>query len=249
MDKKHYTVDDLTFMISTMNKQNLQFLDDIFMNIEWKSVKVIVVNQTNLSPIICQIPPNIKVINTTKFGLSRSRNQAKSLLKSKLGVIVDDDQQIKLDYIQNIISAYNKYNFDLITFKIWSYTDSFKKYPNNSHVHGIFSILRVSSIEITAKKEVFDSTDFDENYGLGSKYPTGEEIIYLNDLLPKFKLGFVPKFISSHPKITSAHELNKKMLIAKLNMFQRIFGYLSGVLIFVAFISKQALKYLWRKKF
>lgn len=236
-----YTQDDLTFIISTMNKSDEGFLNYIFVDIPWDTLNIIVVNQTNKNEI--HRKNKISWINDKAIGLSKSRNLGKKYLNTKIGVIVDDDQIIKSKHILNILYGYNNLNPDFITFKIWSFTNDFKKYKSQIFKHNKYSILNVSSIEITAKKEVLKQINFDQNFGLGSKFKTGEEIIFLKDCIDyNFNGYFFPKHICEHPKETSSSIFTNKMKLYKLKMFERIYGIRLGRLMFFFFFIKQFIK-------
>jgi hypothetical protein len=72
---------------------------------------------------------------------------------------------------------------------------------------------------------------FDLTFGLGAKYPTGEEIIFLIDAYRAgLDIRFMPVPIVIHPKESSGSNLykNDPLIKAKGAMFARIFGHLAA---------------------
>ena len=89
--------------------------------------------------------------------------------------------------------------------------------------------MNVSSIEITFKLKSIQNANikFDEEFGLGTEMPTGEESIFLVDAYKKkfLKILYVPIPIVIHPLESSGTEWNnEKMIKGKGAMFGRMFG-------------------------
>lgn len=191
--------------------------------------------------IINQVTKDIKpvknehTINMYSSGLSLSRNKALDSASTNICLVSDDD----LTYIPNISQViqevFNKYpNVDIITFKI-SKSDGvdYKEYPNEPFYHNMRTLMKVSSVEIALRRDIIrDNLKFDEDFGLGARYPTGEEIIFLTDALKQGKsILFYPLNIATHPDVSSGSNYNVENLAkAKGAMLYRVFSSKSYLL-------------------
>ncbi|MGP5551145.1 glycosyltransferase family 2 protein [Psychrobacter namhaensis] len=191
--------------------------------------------------IINQITKDIRpvedkhTINMYTSGLSVSRNEALSNASSDICLISDDDLTYIPNIHQSIQQVFNLYpDADIITFKISrSEGEDYKKYPNKPFYHNMRTLMKVSSVEIAIRRNVIeDKLRFDEDFGLGAKYPTGEEIIFLTDALKQGKsILFYPLTIANHPDISSGSNYSIGNLAkAKGAMLYRVFSSKSYLL-------------------
>ena len=74
----------LEILISTKQRDNLDFLCNIFLNNNSHSNSVLIINQTDNIHFSCPTTDNIKLININEIGLSKSRNLA---IESRTAVI------------------------------------------------------------------------------------------------------------------------------------------------------------------
>lgn len=238
----------LQCLISTTYKRYLSAIslaEDIFQNCGVTSV------------ICCQVfdaPNNIRPesfsteaysihFSETK-GLSISRNILLSLSQGDFSWILDDDVSPCFTGIKNLIS-FLEANSDIAALSC-KFTDiegvTRKNYKNHNFEHGIFSIMKVSSIELILNRRFLGESAiaFDENFGLGAKYPSGEENILLSDILRKGGLiKFFPEVICFHPVVTSASvKFDQKSWNARGALMRRVFGAF-GILFFVPFFLKR----------
>ncbi|MGI9533099.1 hypothetical protein, partial [Lutimonas sp.] len=105
------------------------------------------------------------------------------------------------------------------------------------------AIMKVSSVEIAFRSDSIlkNNLKFDEKFGLGSTFPTGEEAIFLSDALKKgLKIKYVPIPIVQHPKESSGYNYtnNYSLIMGKGAMLCRIFGWKAYV-ISIAFALKK----------
>lgn len=180
-------------------------------------------------------------------GLSRSRNSAIELCDSEIVLISDDDVQF-IENIEEIVAKAFMENpdADIITFQVLTPDGKlFKNYSHHKYWHNIRTLMKVSSIEIAfkAKKIKNLGIKFDENFGLGSIFQTGEEFIFLTDALKKgLKILYLPIPIVIHPKESSGGRFNDENLIkAKGAMFYRVFGFWSYLISLLFAIKKHKL--------
>lgn len=189
------------------------------------------------------IRSNITVIQKYEKGLSKSRNCALNYVQDGICMITDDDVEFPIGFEQHIFEAYNSNpHADIITFQaITPEGDYFKTYSSFSYSHTQRSVAKVSSIEITFLKKSSDRMNltFDERFGLGTKYSTSEEYIFLTDALKKrLKAIYVPHPIAIHPLESSGKQFNERQLNAKGAVIRRVYGSFAP-LINVAFILKK----------
>ncbi|RKR08681.1 glycosyl transferase family 2 [Flavobacterium sp. 81] len=209
-----YKETDVEILISTMNKNSLDFLIPMFPFSHFSHFSILIVNQTNNDQLLVSDYPNVRVFNSFETGLSKSRNLALKNATGKILLIADDDVVYQEDFLSKIITSHNDYkNAAAITFSAIQKDDSFlKKYPLVPKTKlNSFDIFNTSSIEITLKKDKIEhlEIEFDENFGLRSAFEMGEEVIFLFDLKnKKEQLVFIPEVIVSHDsKTTSKKEV------------------------------------------
>jgi len=204
-------------------------------------MKYTVVNQCtscNTDPFLKH--PELNIFSFSEKGLSKSRNRNLSLLTEKIGLITDQDVRFKKGFQDTIIVAFEKFpEADIIVFQIEDeHAMPFKNYRNNAFWMNQRDVMKVSSIEIAFKSSSIAEHDltFDENFGLGANYATGEEAIFLTDALKKgLKIKYMPLPIVIHDRGSSGYQFtqNKPLIRAKGAMFYRMFkqkAYLISIL-------------------
>lgn len=132
-------------------------------------------------------------ISTKERGLSNSRNMAMELASSDICLLCDDDESLYKGYQDLILNAYEQLpEADIIAFK-FNYPQ--KKYGNSVKKIGYLDVPKISSVELTFKREkIYHSgIRFNTDFGSGSIYSAGEENLFLFDSLRKgLKIYFVP---------------------------------------------------------
>ena len=172
-----------------------------------------------------------EVYSYAERGLSRSRNHALEHAKGEICLLSDDDLEYKKNIKSIILEAFESNpDADIITFQIETPEGKpFNNYSEKQLVHNKRSIMRTASVEIAFKSRSIEKADlkFDENFGLGAEFPTGEENIFLSDALDKgLNVLYMPKPIVIHPAESSGQDYNDPVLVqAKGAMFDRIFGW------------------------
>ncbi|MBN3518680.1 hypothetical protein JYB62_01595 [Algoriphagus lutimaris] len=167
--------------------------------------------------------------------------------KADLVLIADDDVDFCEKFDVKIKKAFQEFpDADIITFKILTPTgENYKNYPESSYRHTRKSIFTVSSVEIVFKLESLKKAGikFDERFGLGASYPSGEETIFLNDAMNKgLNIYFVPEYIVVHPLESSGKILDTKYYKSKGALIKRLYGYSFNLVLGIAFLIKQYLK-------
>ena len=200
---------DLEILVSTMNRNTLDFLIPMFPFCHFSDFSILIVNQTQGNNLLVSDFPSIRVINSFEKGLSRSRNLALKNAIGKIVLIADDDVVYKKDFDETIVRAHHRLGEKaVISFCIEKPNGLlFKKYLVSTKTNlSLMELFNVLSIEISINKLVFDALQvkFDENFGLGSTFEMGEEAIFLSDLKEQNQqIGFVPSVIATHSEISS----------------------------------------------
>ncbi len=187
----------------------------------------------------------IQIYSFSEKGLSKSRNRNLQYLTEKIGLITDQDIRFKTDFQNIILSAFEaSHESDIIVFQMEDeHGKPMKNYKKNSFWMNQRDIMKVSSVEIAIKSKsiIQNKLMFDENFGLGSVFPTGEEAIFLSDALKKgLKVKYFPCPIVIHPKESSGYSYahNHSLIQAKGAMLYRIFGPKAYVISVVFAIKK-----------
>lgn len=219
-------------LMSTINMKSLADLPIGLHELRKYNVKCTVINQLPGSKFnYFSNQNNLQIYSFSETGISKSRNRNLLKLNEKIGLITDQDIRFKNGFQDIIIEAFEQTpKADIITFQIEDEKGRpFKKYKNKPFWMNQRDIMKVSSVEIAFRTSsiIENNIKFDEDFGLGSMYPTGEEAIFLSDALHKgLKIKYIPKPIVIHPKGSSGHlfKNNEKLIAAKGAMLYRIFG-------------------------
>jgi glycosyltransferase involved in cell wall biosynthesis len=209
-----YKNQDLEILVSTMNRNSLDFLIPMFPFCHFSEFKILIINQTQENNLLDSPFPTVRVINSLEKGLSRSRNLALKNAKGKIVLIADDDEVFKKGFDTTIIQTYNQYKDKVvISFCIENPNGLlFKKYLSNAKMNlSLIELFNVLSIEISLNKSILDKLGvlFDESFGLGSKFEMGEEAVFLSDIKYKMdQIAFFPSIIATHPELSSNEKLD-----------------------------------------
>lgn len=177
-------------------------------------------------------------------GLSKSRNVGLKSVSSKYAYIMDDDVKFDLKEIAHLIDWMEMNQVDVATGQ-FVFEDGLlsRNYNKNPFKHTIFSAANVSSIEICVNVESLRQKGilFDENFGLGTALPSGEEFIFITDCIESgLNVWFYPITTGVHPNITSGQDFftSANKILAKREMFKRVFGWKAFIFIFAFWLKK-----------
>lgn len=161
----------------------------------------------------CDIPESLKarhdfkIYKTDSKGLSKNRNFILSKATAPLLLVSDDDADYYENCLREVIHSFEKNpDLGLITFKYDSYPQQ-KNYPEKS-----FSLSNppkgyyISSLDIAFRRELIQGRIFfNENFGVGATFISGEEEIFCHDCLKSgIKGAFVPVSICRHDASTTS---------------------------------------------
>lgn len=221
---------NLEILLSTMNRNSLDFLAHLFPNKNYQDYNLLIINQTTKDCLLTSNFKNIRVINSFKKGLSNSRNLA---LKNAIGdicLIADDDVIYNVNFDKIILNSFIvNNNSDVITFKMKDLIGKdFKKYTI-SKWHNESSIKQVNSVVIAFKLNniKYKNITFNPFFGLGSMFKTGEEYVFLRDCLKAgLKLWFESAYILSHKINSSGKDSGSDRLVfARSALFYKYHGF------------------------
>ena len=238
----------LEILISTMNRSDFSFLKSMFINIHYDKFEILVINQTSKDKLLKSDKDKIRVINSFEYGLTKSRNLAIQHAVGDICLIADDDVQYIKGFDDIVKQAFvNNPNSSIINFKIKTFCgNSYKAYPENSKVLKTKKIIRpTSSVEMAFKRNdiLKNNILFNNNFGLGSSFPSGEEYLFLKLALDKkLIINFENEFIVKHPLKRSTSNMGNddfvKTQAALYYMQYRKFSYLF-LLKFIFFLLRK----------
>lgn len=234
-----YRIDELKRLIRSLEKQ------------EKESFQLIVVSQDNhksVSEILEKSKINKKHVKINKKGLSIARNEGLKYVNSNIVTFGDDDCWYPENIFKDIEKIILDEGIEIGCFNILDpiINKSYKNYKKEKKERiKELEIFKVSSIEIfiNLNKVSKNSVKFDQEFGIGAKYKTGEENILLNELFKEgYKLSYIPKIVVYHPKKQSTNSLTEKLSFCKGAAFKRMFPNFKGLLYINLLIIKHRKK-------
>jgi glycosyltransferase involved in cell wall biosynthesis len=248
MNKTEASSLQLEILVSTVNRNSLDFLYKMFQNNTISDYQILVVNQTTHICTLKSENQNIRVINSYEKGLSKSRNLAIENAIGDICLLADDDVIYLKDLKKLILKSYVTHpNVDLITFKtLTTENKPYSLYPKQTTNLSRFSKY-VLSIEITFRRSsILDcKVRFNENFGLGATFEDSENYVFLKDLqaFEEFKILFVPEYIVIHEPISSSNDIvSDRLVFARSALNYKFYGNAAYI-----YVSK-LIFYLYRKK-
>lgn len=209
-------------------------------------IELIVIIQDNYSEIEKVVKDynrkmKIKLINTDIKGLSKARNLGLQHVEGNVVTFTDDDCWYPQNILREIRTRIEE--SQISTFQIYDLqrNELFKQYsPVKTKHQSILKSFKISSIEIFINLNRIDIKDlvFDECFGLGAKYPSGEENNLLLDLIKKkYKVNYYPKVVVYH-RITEK-VFNQDELYVKGAFLRRNFNLAFSFIFALAFYMKK----------
>ena len=237
----------IEILISTTDRTDDNFIKPMFKDVNLSEVDILIINQCINIPKPSNLEsshPNVRIISCEERGLSKSRNRALRESKNEILIPTDDDVVFTKDVISTVHSKFlNDNSLDIATFQVATPDGGFfKPYSKDIFKHNKKSILKVSSIEIAIRSSSLknSSLHYDELFGLGSTYPSGEENIFLMDAIKSgLKMKYFPEITAIHPLESSGKNINESMLNTKGAVFSRLFGQIAIIYLFYFALKKR----------
>jgi glycosyltransferase involved in cell wall biosynthesis len=232
-------------IVSTMHYSDGKL--DALLNSIPDHIPVTVINQEPgvdaLSGGGCVIRHGARYFTFSEAGLSRSRNRAIQLAEADFLVVCDDDIVFEAGAFERLQESLRQYPEDaLLTFQMADLSGNpRKRYRCDSFRHNRWSIAKVSSCEIGFWRETImhSGVRYDEEFGLGARFPLGEEVVFLKDCLDKgLSLRFVPMTISRHPIESTGRRIDATSERSRGALFYRLYGLLAWVIGPVFYLTK-----------
>lgn len=227
--------EDLTRLFNSLQSQTVN------------DFELIIISQSN-HEIVNELLKNYnfqyKHIEINKRGLSLARNIGLKHAQGEILTFTDDDCWYKEDAIEYIHKVFEDPHRQIVCFQHKDpIKDMFpKKYPEQEKKNiSKRRILQQASIDIFVHtKRVPDyKLGFDETFGLGAKYNSGEENIFLMDLRNKgYTIDYIPRVVSYHPIKEKIKILDDKTVVGKGPVFKRLFGSFLGFILYLGFSAK-----------
>ena len=148
-----------------------------------------------------------KYVSVDSNSLSKCRNLAIKMVNNKYIVLLDDDASLITNYFKNLHKTTCKYSeYDIIGSKILCNDNNqtySKRHNNELKKVNKFNFELILSSGLIIKSNLFHKTGFfDEEFGVGSKWPACEESDFiLRALKLNYKVLYDPENITKHPSI------------------------------------------------
>jgi len=213
----NYTDQDLEILISTTNRNSLDFLIPMFPFGHFSAFSILIINQTSRDKVLFSDFPSVRVINSFEKGLSKSRNLAIQNANKEIALFADDDVIYTKGFDKQIVDAFNALKSSVITFNHQRIGLFHPQNPATKHyLHNFKTIWNVCSIEIAVKTEEIRNAriGFNEQFGLGSYFETAEELLFMRGVLRhKIQASYFPVVVVSHAMLSSGEAQGSDKLI------------------------------------
>ena len=168
---------------------------------------------------------NFKIYSYKEKGLANSRNRGLEHIEEDIIILCDDDVVYNKNYDKIIIDEFKKNKkADIIIFNIDSPNRKIKNNKKNKRLH-FYNILRYSSQRIAFRRKSINNIKFNNLFGAGAKYTSGEDTLFLVEALKRnLKIYASVKNIGivNHEKSTWFNGYNKKYFYDKGALFTAI---------------------------
>ncbi|PUZ28121.1 glycosyltransferase family 2 protein [Chitinophaga parva] len=211
--------------------------------------EVIVVSQDNhdvVGGIVSEFRGTALQVRLNRRGLAYARNEGIRYLSQRSGIVSfpDDDCWFPEDGLSIIAESFNQNPSEVLSFRIYDpLTNNFYKgYPERPDGNLSWTqIFKKCSIELFFRLDVVKKgIRFDERFGLGGNYPSGEENIFLADVKHAgMTISYLPVTVIHHLKPQRKSRLSFAQLMSKGPMFNRMFNKGTALILLTAFIIKK----------
>ncbi|WP_437130561.1 glycosyltransferase family A protein [Peptostreptococcus russellii] len=228
--------------------KELDYLFDSLDRQSYKNFELIVGSQTNFDSIeelLSKHKFEYKHVHADGIGCANSRNATMDLASGDVYTFTDDDCWYKDDSLEIVKKYFDEYNPDIGIFQ--HYDPIKEKSTINYPKEKILGLSKLQTLKQATLDMWFNSSSidphthkFDERFGIGTKYNSGEENIYIMDAYNegKRKMYYFPEIVAYHP-YKEVNYIDKKSMLGKGPLFKRLFGSFMGFFMFIAFGFKK----------
>lgn len=183
-------------LVSTMHQKNHDFLNE--MNI---STDAVIVNQTDCEKYedITFKGNSIKIFSNTERGIAKSRNKALTNSTADISILADDDMQFSDDYKKTAITAFQKYDSDIIIFNFIDDNNKLTRTNKTVKKINIFNYMNYGAARIAFRNGSIKENNifFKETFNAAPLPTCGEDTLFLRDALKKkLKIIAVPEALA-----------------------------------------------------
>lgn len=242
----------LNILISTIN-DGIRNVEKIFLP-EDNAISYIISHQvTNYKDYSTEVTllkqrKDVIYLSSNVKGLSKNRNNCLEHIDGDIVYICDDDVSLLYEGILKIIEKFkNSDNIDVLRCQIKTFEGKpYKQYkPVEYKIDSLSQLTNFSSIEMTVKSAFIKENHiwFDEKFGIGAQYPTGEDFIFITDIFKKNgNIVHHPIDIVEHEEFGTGGILSNDIIIGRGAVFARVFANL-GLIANIYFAIKNKKKY------
>lgn len=224
----------IEILLSTMYRENLEFLKPIFEHNCIDDFYITIVNQTTESKQLVSNKSNIKVLNSLERGSPASRNLAIKNATKDICLMADDDIVYKPNLKTTILEAHkNQPKAAMISFE--ALNEEGKLYTNYSSKkkHTKASLKHIFTWVITFKRKIFaeHSIFFNHYFGVGATFKGETEYVFLRNCFDKgLPMTHVSKSIVVHPNESSGLNMGSdNAVFARAALSYRFYGSLAYI--------------------
>ena len=180
------------------SKEIKNFLNSL-KNQTYKNFELIVIDQNEDNKVYEIIKEfengfEIKYFKVNFKGLSKSRNYGINYISGDIIAFPDDDCEYPENLLENVLKFFEKNHYDILSIMAIdkdSEKENLNRWLKFSSIVNVFNILRTISspclfIKLKTKSDIF----FDESFGVGSSFPSAEEMELIFRLLKKGYKGY-----------------------------------------------------------
>ena len=221
----------LELLVSTMNRNNLDFLIQMLPHHDVSTLNILVINQTTENDLLTSETDSIRVINSFEIGLPQSRNLALENAKGDICLIADDDVVYEPGFDKKIIETFlARPEGDIITFQMTDLNGNLFRDYKSKLIHDKKTISTANSVVIAfnRKRQAESHVKFNTNFGLGTTFETANEYVFLRNALSSgLQLFFEPIVLLKHEVFSSGKDSGSdKIIFARAALYYKYSGLL-----------------------
>ena len=226
----------INILIATIN-EGIQKIDKILLPFDHRISYIIshqITDDTDYTHTVLSLQQrnDVKYLSLNEKGLSKNRNNCLRYIDADFVYICDDDVRLLHQNLLHVIEKFQEdKDIDLLRCQIDTFEQkAYKQYSNKEYIiKHVMQLRNISSIEMIVRSTFLKEKDiwFDERFGIGAEYPTGEDFIFAVDVFRNNgKIAYYPLTIVLHENEGTGSELSDSVIYARGAVFARIFGVL-----------------------
>lgn len=163
-------------------------------------------------------------------GLSRSRNAALEAATGDHLFVLDDDVTVNLDAMRAVAALAREHGAQVVA-SYHRFTDGTSTRPASARAHplGRLGVGSPTSIDLSFRRDALAARGvrFDTDFGLGARYGSCEEAVFLGDCLSAgLSVWRLPLEVATHAPVTSGQDFysSADRVEPRRAMMRRLFG-------------------------